>query len=128
MSAGGSHNPRKTMKIVSACLALASVLAMALCPPFALAETIGSTGAIACISQKGLWRFLDARDLNDSEAVRQLLKGECRALNAVEYSVVADHNGTVKILVFKKPGDWETAETLYTLDEMLDSSNAWPFS
>jgi hypothetical protein len=116
------------MKIVSACLALVLVLATAVRPPPALAETIGSTGAIACISEKGLWRFLDARDVNDSEAVRQLLNGECRALNAVEYSVVADHNGTVKILVFKKPGDWESTETLYTLDEMLNANNARPLS
>jgi hypothetical protein len=112
------------MKIISTCLALVSVLALALCPSPTLAETIRSTQAIACISEKGLWRFLDARDINDSEAVRQLLNGECRVLNAVEYAVVADHNGTVKILVFKRPGDWESTETLYTLDEMLNSSNA----
>jgi hypothetical protein len=116
------------MKIVSACLALVLLLAMAFCPPLALAETIGSTEAIACTSEKGLWQFLDARDVNDSEAVRQLLNGECRALNTVEYSVVADHNGTVKILVFKKPGDWESTETLYTLDEMLNANNARPLS
>ncbi|SRR5258708_25822927 len=116
------------MTIVSACLALASVLATILCPPLVLAETTDSTAAIACISEKALWQFLDARDASDSEAVRQLLKGECRALNAVEYSVVAERNGTVTILVFKKPGDWESAETLYTLDEMLGSSDARPLS
>jgi hypothetical protein len=116
------------MKIVSACLALASVLAMTLCPPTAHAETADTTAAIACISEKALWQFLDARDVNDSEGAQQLLKGECRALDAVEYSVVAERNGTVTILAFKKPGDWESAETLYTLDEMLNSSNARPLS
>lgn len=116
------------MKIVSARLALASVLATILCPPLAVAETTKSTAAIACVSEKALWQFLDARDAGDSEAVRQLLKGECRALNAVEYSVVAERNGTVKILVFKKPGDWESTETLYTLDEMLRSNDARPLS
>src|SRR5260221_14732841 len=105
------------MKIVSACLALASMLAMTLSLPPARAETVDSTAAIACISEKALWQFLDARDANDSESAQQLLKGECRALDAVEYSVVAERNGTVKILAFKKPGDWESAETLYTLDE-----------
>jgi hypothetical protein len=107
------------MKIVSACLALASMLAMTLSLPPARAETTNSTAAIACISEKALWQFLDARDDNDSDAMRQLLRGQCRVLNAVEYSVVAERNGTVTILVFKKPGDWESAETLYTLDEML---------
>ena len=107
------------MKIVSACLALASVLATTLCPPIARADTVDATVAVACISEKALWQFLDARDDNDSDAMRQLLRGQCRVLNAVEYSVVAERNGTVTILVFKKPGDWESAETLYTLDEML---------
>jgi hypothetical protein len=116
------------MKIVSACLALAAVLDMALCSPIARAETVDSTATIACISEKALWQFLDARDANDSEGARQLLKRECRVLNAVEYSVVAERNGTLKILVFKKTGDWESAETLYTLDEMLNSSNARPLS
>jgi hypothetical protein len=116
------------MKIVSACLALALVLAMTLCPPIARAETVDATAAIACISERALWQFLDARDANDSEGAQQLLKGECRALNAVEYSVVAERNGTVKILVFKRTGDWESAETLYTLDEMLNSSSARPLS
>jgi hypothetical protein len=116
------------MKIVSVCLALASVLAMTLCAAITRAETVDATAAIACISEKALWQFLDARDANDSEGARQLLKGECRALDAVEYSVVAERNGTVKILAFKKPGDWESAETLYTLDEMLNSSNARPLS
>jgi len=116
------------MKVVNSCLALALVSGMALGAPLAVAETIGPTGAVACISGKQLWRFLDARDTNDSEAVRQLLKGECRTLDAIEYSVVEDRNGTVKILAFKKPGDWESAETLYTLDEMLASSAARPLS
>ena len=116
------------MKIVSACLALAAVLATTLCPPIARAETVDATVAVACISEKALWQFLDARDAEDSEVVQQLLKGECRVLNAVEYSVVAERNGTVKILVFKKTGDWESAETLYTLDEMLNSKNARPLS
>ena len=85
------------------------------------------SGAVGCISEKGLWRFLDARDADDSAAVRQLLMGECRALGAREYSVVEDRNGTMKILVFKKSGDWESAVTLYTLEEML-GANMRPLS
>jgi hypothetical protein len=117
-----------TMKVVGGSIALVSVSVIALWASFALAQTLDPTAAVGCVSEKGLWQFLDARDASDPAAVRQLFKGECRALNAIEYSVVEDRNGTVKILVFKKPGDWESAETLYTLDEMLDSKIARPLS
>ena len=116
------------MKVVGGCIALVSVSVIALWASFALAQTLDPAAAVGCVSEKGLWQFLDARDANDSDAVRQLFKGECRALNASEYSVVEDRNGTVKVLVFKKPGDWESAETLFTLDEMLGANIARPLS
>jgi hypothetical protein len=74
---------------------------------------------VACISQGSLWSFLDARDVNDTDRMRQLLNGKCRLLENASYSLVASRNGTARILVFKRPGDWESAVTLYTLDEML---------
>ncbi|HEX3499831.1 MAG TPA: hypothetical protein VHT04_10960 [Stellaceae bacterium] len=66
-----------------------------------------------------MWSFLDARDGNDADTMRRLLQGECRTLGSATYSFVTSRNGTARILVFKKPGDWESAETMYTLDEML---------
>jgi hypothetical protein len=74
---------------------------------------------VACISQSSLWSFLDARDVNDTDKMRRLLNGKCRVLEDAPYALVASRNGTARILVFKRPGDWESAVTLYTLDEML---------
>jgi hypothetical protein len=74
---------------------------------------------VACVSQGSLWLFLDARDANDAEKMRQLLNGKCRVLENAPYALVASRNGTARILLFKRPGDWESAVTLYTLDEML---------
>lgn len=99
-------------------LALGAFLALALVSLRVDAQTAPDS-AIACVSEGKLWSFLDARDDKDGDAMRQLLKGECRVLGSATYSFVTSRNGTAKILVFKKPGDWESAETMYTLDEML---------
>src|SRR5471030_340885 len=80
---------------------------------------IAPDSAIACISPGRLFSFLDARDGNDADKMRQLLKGDCRALGSATYSLVTNRNGTAKILVFRRPGDWESAVPMYTLDEML---------
>ena len=98
--------------------ALIPMLALAFLPQQAGAQLIPQT-PVACVSQGSLWSFLDARDVNDTDRMRQLLNGKCRLLENASYSLVASRNGTARILVFKRPGDWESAVTLYTLDEML---------
>jgi hypothetical protein len=99
-------------------LALGATLALGLAAPLADAQT-APDAAVACVSEGQLWSFLDARDGNDAGKMRRLLQGDCRSLGNATYSFVTSRNGTAKILVFKKPGDWESAETMYTLDEML---------
>jgi hypothetical protein len=99
--------------------ALGAILALGLFFPSRVDAQTAPDAAIACVSEGRLWSFLDARDGNDAAAMRQLLKGECRTLGSATYSLVTSRNGTAQILVFKKPGDWESAETMYTLDEML---------
>lgn len=98
--------------------ALIPLLALVLLSSPAGAQVTAKT-PIACVSQGSLWSFLDARDVNDADKMRQLLNGKCRALGDASYFLVASRNGTAKILVFKRPGDWESTETLFTLDEML---------
>src|SRR4051794_24151868 len=98
--------------------ALGALLVLAAFSPRADAQTASDT-AIACVSEGRLWSFLDARDGKDANAMRQLLRGECRPIGSATYSFVTSRNGTAQILVFRKPGDWESAETMYTLDEML---------
>jgi hypothetical protein len=98
--------------------ALGATLALALLSPRAEAQT-ALEAPVACISEVELWSFLDARDAKDSDKMRRLMQGDCRVLGNATYSFVTSRNGTAKILVFKKPGDWESAETMYTLDEML---------
>jgi hypothetical protein len=104
-----------------AAFALVALLALSLVSSRVDAQT-APDAAVACISAGSLFSFLDARDGNDADKMRQLLKGDCRALGNATYALVTDRNGTAKILVFKKPGDWESAVTLYTLDEMLAPS------
>jgi hypothetical protein len=101
-----------------ALFALGAVLTLGLISPRAQAQ-MAPDAAVACVSEGKLWSFLDARDGKDTDKERRLLQGDCRALGNAAYSFVTSRNGTAKILVFKKPGDWESAETLYTLDEML---------
>jgi len=100
--------------------ALGATLALALLSPRVEAQT-APDAAIACVSEGELWAFLDARDGKDTGKIRRLLQGGCRVLGNATYSFVTSRNGTAKILVFKRPGDWESAETMYTLDEMLGS-------
>ena len=106
------------MEGMRALSALGAMLALGLLSPRADAQVVPDA-AVACVSEGQLWSFLDARDGNDSDKMRRLLQGDCRALGNVTYSFVTSRNGTAKILVFRKPGDWESAETMYTLDEML---------
>jgi hypothetical protein len=106
-----------------AAFALVAMLALGLVSSRVDAQ-IAPDSTVACISEGRLWSFLDARDGNDADKMRQLLKGECRALGSATYSLVTSRNGTAKILVFKKPGDWESAATMYTLDEMLGPNRA----
>jgi hypothetical protein len=99
-------------------LALGAIVALALMSPRADAQT-APDAPVACASEGKLWSFLDARDGDDADRMRRLLQGDCRVLGNATYSFVTSRNGTAQILVFKKPGDWESAETMYTLDEML---------
>jgi len=101
-----------------ALFALGAIFALGLLSPQADAQT-APDAAVACVSEGQLWSFLDARDGSDSDKMRRLLQGDCRRLGNATYSFVTSRNGTAKILVFRKPGDWESAETMYTLDEML---------
>ena len=101
-----------------ATFALVAMVTLALFSP-PVAAQIAPDATVACLSEGRLWSFLDARDANDADKMRQLLKGDCRLLGSAHYSLVTSRNGTAKILVFRKPGDWESAETMYTLDEML---------
>jgi hypothetical protein len=98
--------------------ALGATVALALLAPRVEAQT-AADAPIACVSEGELWSFLDARDGKDADKMRRLLQGDCRILGNETYSFVTSRNGTAKILVFKRPGDWESAETMYTLDEML---------
>jgi len=98
--------------------ALGVARALALMSPRAEAQP-APDASVACVSEGKLWSFLDARDGKDADKLRLLLQGDCRALGNATYSFVTSRNGTAQILVFRKPGDWESAETMYTLDEML---------
>jgi hypothetical protein len=82
-------------------------------------EAVAPKGAVACVSAERLWAFLDARESDEEEAQRQLDEGACRTLSGASYSLVEARNGVSKILVFRSSGAWESARTLYTLDEML---------
>jgi hypothetical protein len=95
------------------------VLALTLAATTAFAQDIAPEGAVACISRQKLAEFVDARDSNDRNQLAELFKGDCRALEGSEYSIVEDRNGSMKILVFRKPGDWESAQAYFTLDELL---------
>ena len=85
----------------------------------AFSQDFAPEGAVACISREKLAEFVDARDSNDRNLVAELLKGECRTLEGHQYSIIEDRNGSMKILVFRKSGDWESAEAFFTLDELL---------
>jgi hypothetical protein len=95
------------------------VLMLALTATTAFAQDIAPEGAVACVSRPKLAEFVDARDNNDRNQLAELLKGDCRALEGSEYSIIEDRNGSMKILVFRKPGDWESAQAYFTLDELL---------
>jgi hypothetical protein len=85
----------------------------------AAAQDIAPAGAVACITSHHLWNYADAVDRHDREHQRKLMDGECRNVEGKPYALLEEHNGTAKILLFRKPDDWETAEVFYTLDEML---------
>lgn len=82
-------------------------------------EAIAPKGTVACVSAQSLWDFLDARENDAKEAKRRLDEGSCRMLSGASYSLVETRNGVAKILVLRSPGAWESAQTFYTLDEML---------
>ena len=77
------------------------------------------SGTVGCVSPVSVLHYSDAVENGDGRIAQRLLNGPCRAIDGAPYELLDDHNGTVKILVFRKPGDWETAEILYTLVEML---------
>jgi len=77
------------------------------------------SGTVGCVSPVSVLHYSDAVENGDGRIAQRLLNGPCRAIDGAPYELLDDHNGTVKILVFRKPGDWETAEILYTLAEML---------
>ncbi|HZS83595.1 MAG TPA: hypothetical protein VFA50_12030 [Stellaceae bacterium] len=85
----------------------------------AAAEGVAPEGAVACISQSGLWAYLDDVETSDREALRQIYRGQCRLIGGAHYAAVESRNGVAKILVFKQPGNWNSAEPLYTTEEML---------
>ena len=95
------------------------VLGLTLAATTAFAQDIAPEGAVACISRQKLAEFVDAQDSNNRNQLAELFKGDCRALEGSEYSIVEDRNGSMKILVFRKPGDWESAQAYFTLDELL---------
>jgi hypothetical protein len=95
------------------------VLASMLTATTAFAQDIAPEGAVACVSRQKLADYVDARDGNDREQLAELFKGDCRALEGAQYSIIEDRNGSMKILVFRKPGDWESAQAYFTLDELL---------
>ena len=95
------------------------VLTLMLSASAAFAQDIAPAGAVACVSRQKLAEFVDARDNNDRDQLAELFKGDCRALEGAEYSVIEDRNGSMKILVFRRPGDWESAQAYFTLDEIL---------
>jgi hypothetical protein len=109
------------MKRLSASVAL--TMGIAACAGVACAmdpqEAIAPRGAIACVSEASLWHYSDARDRRDEAARQNLLNGECRDFEGKPYAVLDERNGTVKVLIFRKSDDWETAETFYTFTEML---------
>ena len=85
----------------------------------ASAQDIAPQGAVACVTVGHVWGYADAVDRQDQEHQRKLLEGKCRVIEGKPYALLEEHNGTAKILVFRKPDDWETAEVFYTLDEAL---------
>jgi hypothetical protein len=101
-------------------------IALALAPLLVAAPAFGqrsiataAAGAVGCISEETMLAYADAQEANDREALRELDHGSCRMLGGAPYSLVEIHNGTAKILVFKAPGVWESAQALFTLEEML---------
>jgi hypothetical protein len=82
-------------------------------------QTIAPPGAVACVSARSILHYSDAVDSGDRKVAQQLLAGQCRPLDGSLYQLLEEHNGTTKILVFKKRDDWETAEVYYSLAEML---------
>jgi hypothetical protein len=96
---------------------LALLVSLIAAPAFA--QDIAPEGAVACISRPKLAQFVEARDNKDRDLLAELLKGDCRQLEGQQYSVIEDRNGSMKILVFRKPGNWESAEAYFTLDELL---------
>jgi hypothetical protein len=87
----------------------------------ASAQNIAPQGAVACVTMAHVWSYADAVDRQDREHQRKLLQGECRMVEGRPFALLEEHNGTAKILVFRKPDDWETAEVFYALDEMLQA-------
>jgi len=85
----------------------------------AAAESVAPSGAVACISTTSMLHYADAAESGDRAKLKRLLNGECRMLEGKPYALLEEHNGTVKIAVFRKSNDWETAEVFYTLEEML---------
>ena len=83
------------------------------------AQAISPSGTVGCVSPGSILHYSDAVDNGDRRIVQRLLSGPCRVLDGAPYQLLEEHNGTTKILVFKKAGDWESAEVLYTLAEML---------
>jgi len=65
------------------------------------------SGTVGCVSPVSVLHYSDAVENGDGRIAQRLLNGPCRAIDGAPYELLDDHNGTVKILVFKKPGDWE---------------------
>jgi hypothetical protein len=102
---------------------MAAVPLLALAPPARAgdpAPAVAPSGAVGCLSPGSILHYSDAVDNGDRRIVQRLLNGQCRALDGAAYQLLDEHNGMTKILVFKRPGDWESAEVLYTLAEMLE--------
>jgi hypothetical protein len=109
------------MNIAKIALALAPCLLAA--PAFGqVGMATASAGTVGCVSKETMWAYADATEANDREALRELDRGSCRMLGGASYSLVEVHNGTAKILVFKAPGAWESAQVLFTLEEMLQAA------
>jgi hypothetical protein len=99
--------------------AIVALIVAAAAPHSASAQTVAPQGAVACVSPIGVLDYSDAKESQNRENLRELLKGECRMFGGKTFTLLEEHNGIAKVLIFNKADDPETARVYYALGEIL---------
>ena len=71
------------------------------------------------MSPLGVLDYSDARESQNHESLRELFKGECRMFGGRPFTLLEEHNGIAKILIFNKANDPGSAGVFYALEEIL---------